>query len=153
MVDKRIELSRLLKCCNKAVQILEQIDLYNTKNQTHRILVIGRCKNPNCGALKAQIVYYDKNLGKFVYENIKSKEIANTIKTIKENPELKLSDLDEKDGSYSKLHWIYGQTKIKKENGKEYLEDWAIDFNGEKKLVRKVNIETTRYNNNSINID
>ena len=128
-----------LKCCNRNVQIIEEIDLLDTKDQTHRFLVVGRCKNPNCGALKAQIIYFDESKQAFTYENIKGKELAEKIKTLKNNPTLKITDLNECKGSFANTHWIYGQTKLK--DG--YLEDWAIDFNGTRTLVRKKELGNT----------
>ena len=140
------ELKVSLKCCNKNVQIIEEIDLFDTKDQTHRFLVIGRCQNPNCGALKAQIIYYDIKQNKFIYEKIKNKELAYTIKTLKQNPFLKVSDLEVNSINYSNINWIYGLTKITKEKNIRYLEDWAIDFNGTKKLVRKKELGNTQTN-------
>lgn len=130
-------MGKLLKCCNRAVQIIKEIDLLDTRTQTHRFLVIGRCKNPNCGALKAQIIYYDIKQGKFIRELIKSKDVQKTIKTLEDNPFLQLNDLADKQGNYSNQNWIYGKTKIVNEDNQLWIEDWAINFNGEKRLVRK----------------
>lgn len=126
-----------LKCCNKNVQILKEVDLFDTKSQTHRFLVIGRCKNPNCGALRAQIIYFDVHKGKFVKEAIRSKDVKATIDSLRNNPFLQLGDLNPKEGSLAKLNWVYGKTKLVQENEQTYIEDWAIDFNGEKRLVSK----------------
>lgn len=126
-----------LKCCNKNVQILKEVDLFDTKSQTHRFLVIGRCKNPNCGALRAQIIYFDVRKGKFVKETIRSKDVKATIDSLQNNPFLQLGDLNPKEGSLAKLNWVYGKTKLVQENEQTYIEDWAIDFNGEKRLVSK----------------
>ena len=131
-----------LKCCNKNVQIIEEIDLLDTTNQTHRFLVIGRCKNPNCGALKAQMIYYDELKKAFTYENIKGKNLAEKIKTLRNNPKLKIIDLNELKGSFNNCHWIYGSTRLN--NG--YIEDWAIDFNGTRTLVRKKELGNTQTN-------
>lgn len=130
-------MGKALKCCGRNVQIIKEIDLFDTKSQTHRFLIIGRCRNPKCGVLRAQIIYFDVNKGKFIRETIKSKDVHDTIKSLQDNPFLQLNDLSEKEGSYSNQNWIFGQTKITKENGKQYIEDWAIDFNGNKKLVSK----------------
>lgn len=133
-------MGKTLKCCGRNVQIIKEIDLFDTKSQTHRFLIIGRCRNQKCGVLRAQIIYFDINKGKFIRETIKSKDVHDTIKSLQDNPFLQLNDLNKKEGSYGNQNWIFGQTKMTKENGKQYIEDWAIDFNGKKTLIRKKGI-------------
>lgn len=131
-----------LKCCNKVCQIIEEIDLLDIIGKTHRLLIIGRCKNPKCGALKAQILYYDTVLNKFIYKNIKSKNIKKTINEIKNNPLMSIITKD-KQGSYQNQNWIYGKTINRKEGSTTYIEHWAYNFNGEKKLIeRKIQNES-----------
>lgn len=129
-----------LKCCNKMCQIIEEVDLVDIIGKTHRLLIIGRCRNNKCNALKAQLLYYDIKKEKFIYENIKSDNIRKVINEYKTNPYFTIKE--EKQGSYQNQNWIYGKTLLKKESNKIFVEHWAYNFNGEKRLIeRKVKDE------------
>ena len=120
------------------------MDLKDTVRQEHRFLIIGRCKNPKCGALRAQIIGYDKNLGKFVTTTIRSKDVKKTIEEIKKNPLYEIKSQMQSQGTESNQHWIYGKTISRREGKKTYIEYWACNFNGEKTLVeRKLQNEST----------
>ena len=135
-----------LKCCNKNVQILQNINLFDTTTKTHRVLTIGRCRNKNCGALRAQIVYYDVNKGRFIYETIKKKDVHKTIQRLKEEPYIiDISD-GSRQGSYSNQNWIYGKTVEKVIEGKRYLYFYSCNFNGEKKFTGRILINDKQIN-------
>lgn len=124
-----------LKCCNKVCQILEEIDLRDAQEKTHRLLIIGRCKNPKCGALRAQILSYNTNKQKFVYETIRGKDVKKKIEELKNNPYYTIEK--EKQGSAQNQNWIYGQTKYIYNKTNTIIEHWACNFNGERKLIEK----------------
>ena len=75
-----------LKCCNKLCQLIETVSLYDTETQRHRVLVIGRCKNPKCGSLKGEFVYWDTKQKKFIYVRIPKKELQEVISKFKKSP-------------------------------------------------------------------
>lgn len=116
-------------------QIIEEVDLRDVQEKTHRLLIVGRCKNPKCGALRAQILSYDKKKQKFVYETLKGSDLKRKIDELKNNPSLIMGS--EKQGTYQNQHWIYGKTKYEKQNGQTIVEHWACNFNGEKRLVER----------------
>ena len=124
-----------IKCCNRQCQILEEIDLWDTVGQTHRFLVIGRCRNEKCGALKAQLIYYDLVKQKFVHETIKGPDIKKTIDLLKSNPDVQIKN--DKQGNYQDQNWIYGKTRYCTIDGRPFIEHWACNFNGEKRLVER----------------
>lgn len=105
-----------LKCCNKLCQIIETIALFDTENQRHRLLVVGRCKNPKCGALKGEFVYWDRKQQKFIYVSIPKNELKNTITKFKKLPFL-VYEKNHKYGTLANMSWTYHK------NGKIY------DFN------------------------
>lgn len=95
-----------LKCCNKLCQIIETIALYDTENQRHRLLVIGRCKNPKCGALKGEFMYWDRKQEKFTYVSIPKAELKGVIAKFKKLPFL-VYEKNHKYGTMANMNWIY----------------------------------------------
>lgn len=124
-----------LKCCNRVCQLIEEVDLRDVIGKTHRLLIVGRCRNPKCGALRAQILYYDTTQKRFVYETIKSSNVKRTIEELKNNPFYTIEK--DKRGSFQNQNWIFGQTKYKQEKEGVFIEHWACNFNGEKRLVER----------------
>ena len=108
-----------LKCCGRNVQILYTVPLFDTEKQLHRELVVGRCKNPNCGVLKAQIIYWDKDKQTFQYQKIPQKDIAKTIEAYKKSPYLTNINQPIKQGSKENMFWKYHERNgiIKDFNG------------------------------------
>lgn len=140
-----------LKCCNRNVQILKTINLFDTITKTHRVLTVGRCKNPNCGALRAQILYYDVNKGKFIHETIKKKDVQKTIQMLQQEPYITDTSDGSKQGSYGNQHWIYGKTVEREIEGEKFLYFYSINFNGEKTFIgrKKINDKHTYSISNS----
>ena len=126
-----------LKCCNKVCQILEEIDLLDTVDCEHRFLIVGRCRNPKCGALRAQLIAYDKRLGRFVKQTFNSKDVKKVVEAFKLDPRYEFKSLNDSHGTYANQHWIYGETRNKVEQGQTFIEHYACNFNGEKTLVTR----------------
>lgn len=121
-----------LKCCNKLCQILETVPLYDTETRRHRVLVIARCKNPKCGCIKAEFIYWDMKQERFCYVKIPKNKIKETIDKYKKAPYLIEYIAPKKQGSLSNMGWKY------QKNGNIY------DFNDI--LVEKLNKELRIYN-------
>ena len=96
-----------LKCCNKLCQLIETVSLYDTETQRHRVLVIGRCKNPKCGSLKGEFVYWDTKLKKFIYVRIPKKELQEVISKFKKSPFLVYHRESVRYGTMSNMSWTY----------------------------------------------
>lgn len=96
-----------LKCCNKLCQLIETVSLYDTETQRHRVLVIGRCKNPKCGSLKGEFVYWDTKLKKFIYVRIPKKELQEVISKFKKSPFLVYHKESVRYGTMSNMSWTY----------------------------------------------
>lgn len=107
----------MLKCCNHQCVTTETISLYDTLDKRHRVIIHGICKY--CGKQKAQIVYYDIPREKFVYENIRQKDINSVIARYKKEPYLSNVITSVRQGSKANMNWKYHR------NGNIY------DFNDE----------------------
>lgn len=122
-----------LKCCNKLCQIIETVPLYDTEIRRHRALVIGRCKNPKCGCLKAEFIYWDVKKECFCYEKIPKEKIKEVIDKYKKAPYLVEYATPKKQGSLANMGWKYHK------NGCIY------NFN--EMLIEKLNRELRIYSN------
>lgn len=120
-----------LKCCNKLCQVIETITLYDTETQIHRALVVGRCKNPKCGTLKGEFMYWDRVKGKFIYEKIPRNELKSVITKFRKSPFL-VYQSKTKYGSMANMNWKY------QKNGNVY------DFNNI--FIEKLDAELRKYN-------
>ena len=120
-----------LKCCNRLCQILETVPLYDTETRRHRALVVGRCKNPNCGCIKAEFIYWDMNKEKFIYQRIPKDEVKEVIDKFKKSPYLINYQTSKKQGSMANMNWKY------QKNGSIY------DFN--EILIEKLETELRIY--------
>jgi len=120
-----------LKCCNRLCQLIETVPLYDTETRCHRALVIGRCKNPKCGCIKAEFIYWDKNKEKFVYQKIPKKDVKEVIEKFKKSPYLINYETSKKNGNFANMHWKY------QKNGNMY------DFNDV--FIEKVKTELKTY--------
>lgn len=96
-----------LKCCNRLCQLIETVPLYDTETRKHRALVVGRCKNPKCGCIKAEFMYWDTVKGKFIYQPIPKNEVAKTIEQYKKAPYLNNYPSKIKYGSKDNMNWKY----------------------------------------------
>lgn len=96
-----------LKCCNRVCQLVKSIPLYDTDNQKCRVLTVGRCKNPKCGCLKAEFVYYDVTKGKFLHQLIPTNEIAATVQKFQQAPYLNVYSDKIKYGTRQNMQWKY----------------------------------------------
>lgn len=121
-----------LKCCNKICQLVESIALYDTEKQKHRVLVVGRCKNPKCGCLKGEFIYWDSLRERFFHEQIPKQHLREIVTKFKKFPNLTYISTDKiKNGSFNNMNWKYHK------NGCIY------DFNNT--LVQKLNVELKQY--------
>lgn len=120
-----------LKCCNKLCQLMETIPLYDTETRRHRVLVVGRCKNPSCGCIKAEFMYWDTKKEKFIYQPVPRSEVAATIEKFKKSPYLMNYPSKIKYGSKDNMNWKY------QKDGNMY------DFNNV--LIQKVRTELKIY--------
>lgn len=96
-----------LKCCNKLCQLIETVTLYDTETQRHRVLVIGRCKNPKCGSLKGEFVFWDTRQEKFIYQRIPKKKLNEVITKFKKSPYLVYHKENVRYGTMSNMSWTY----------------------------------------------
>lgn len=120
-----------LKCCNRLCQLIETVPLYDTETRRHRALVIGRCKNPKCGCIKAEFIYWDMTKEKFVYQKIPKKDVKEVIEKFKKSPYLINYSTSKKQGTMANLNWKY------QKNGNIY------DFNDT--LIEKLDKEFKKY--------
>ena len=95
----------MLKCCNRQCFTTETISLYDTVDKIHRVLTHGVCKL--CGKEKAQIIYFDIPKQKFIYENIRQKDIKAVISKYKREPYLTNVIMSIKQGSKANMNWKY----------------------------------------------
>lgn len=123
-----------LKCCNKLCQLIETIALYDTKTQRHRVLIVGRCKNPKCGCLKGEFMYWDTEEQKFIYDKIPKKELKEVITKFKKYPNMIYYKELKKRGTFNNMNWKY------QKNGNIY------DFNDT--LITKLETELKLYEQN-----
>ena len=122
-----------LKCCNKLCQLIETVSLYDTETLRHRALVVGRCKNPKCGCIKAEFIYWDTKKERFIYEKIPKDKIKETLDKFKKAPYLVNYNNSKKQGNMANMNWKYHK------NGCIY------DFN--ETLIEKLDKEIRTYNN------
>lgn len=98
-----------LKCCNKVCQLLESIPLFDTETQRQRVLVVTRCKNPKCGCLKGEFIYWDMSKQTFIHESIPKKELREVISKFKKFPNLTYYKELKKRGSFNNMNWKYSK--------------------------------------------
>lgn len=120
-----------LKCCNKICQLIESIPLYDTENQRQRVLVVARCKNPKCGCLKGEFIYWHTTKETFIHEAIPKQKLREIIKQFKNNPHLTYYKEQKKFGTMQNMSWKY------QKNGNIY------DFNNT--FIEKVRTELKQY--------
>ena len=120
-----------LKCCNKVCQLLESIPLYDTETQRQRVLVVARCKNPKCGCIKGEFIYWDIAKKVFIHEMIPKKKLREVISKFKKFPGLTYYKELKKRGTFNNMNWKY------QKNGKIY------DFNNT--LIEKIESEIKQY--------
>lgn len=95
----------MLKCCNCQCLTKETISLYDTVDKTHRVIIHGVCKK--CGKHKAQLVFFDIRRERFIYENIRQKDISSVIAKYKREPYLSNVITSVRQGSKSNMNWKY----------------------------------------------
>lgn len=96
-----------LKCCNKICQLIESVPLYDTETQRQRVLVVARCKNPKCGCLKGEFIYWDMKKSKFIHEMIPKNELREVISKFKKFPGLVYYKEIKKRGTFNNMNWKY----------------------------------------------
>lgn len=120
-----------LKCCNKVCQLIESVPLFDTKTQRHRVLVVARCKNPKCGCIKGEFIYWDTVKEICIHEQIPKKELREVISKFKKFPNMTYYKETKKRGTFSNMNWKY------QKNGNIY------DFNNT--LIQKLETEFRVY--------
>lgn len=83
----------------------ETINLYDTEDKRHRVIIRGKCKV--CGKQKAQILYYDTKKEQFIYENIRQKDINTVIAKFKREPYLSNVITSIRYGTKTNMFWKY----------------------------------------------
>lgn len=121
----------VLKCCNRVCQLIESITLFDTDNQRQRVLVVGRCKNPKCGTLKGEFIYWHTVKQTFIHEAIPRKDLKEIINKFKKYPNLRYYKEPKINGTFNNMHWHY------QKNGNIY------DFN--ETLLGRITSELKKY--------
>ena len=93
--------------------------------------MIGRCKNPKCGCIKAEFIFWDMKKEKFIYQKVPKNELKEVIEKFKKSPYLINYQTSKKTGNMANLNWKY------QKNGNMY------DFNDT--FIEKVRTELKIY--------
>lgn len=118
----------MIMCCRHGNEPLVRVFLRPDSFFRDRKLEIATCSV--CGALIAELTQF--NIAKQAYEVIRPKS-KKTAKFIKKMEKLQWFELQLPKGTKSNMNFIYGLNREYK-NGKIY--QYAVDFNGSKKLVK-----------------
>ena len=88
---------------------------------------------PICGALNAELIQYNVKTEKYETYRPKQKKAAKFIKNVESG---KWQEIKIKCGTKERAGFVYGVNRVLKD-GKIY--QYAVDFNGERKLVKIIN--------------
>ncbi len=120
----------VIYCCGKYHEPFQTVRLLPDFKYRNRKLEVLVC--PNCGALVAELTQFNVITNKYETYRPKRKKTAGFIRHIQEG---KLENVKIKYGTKERAGFVYG-VNIMRKNGKIY--QYAVDFNGEKKLVKVV---------------
>ena len=121
----------LLHCCGQSFKYSRIISPLDNAEFTNRSLEIGRC--PRCGALKCELIQYNKRLKKFVTVRPKKKDVLSFIRRLEREPyQEELFKI--KYGTKANMSWM-------KFDGALSL--WVYDFNGTKQFLQNNTLITT----------
>ena len=120
----------MIMCCRQNNLPLVTVFLYPNKNYRDRKLEIAICSV--CGALVAELTQF--NINKKMYEVIRPKS-KDTAKFIKKMQKHGWQNIETKPVSKGNMGFVFGVNREYK-NGKIY--QYAVDFNGTKKLVKVI---------------
>jgi len=131
-----------LKCCGREIDVFDRvIDLYDVDNMINRKIRIVNCSV--CGALLAELQYYNCKKEFYEYIRPKRKHVAEWIKTFEQEKYLEKALEESEFGTLSDMNWVSGtQTK---------QSEFAIDFNKVARLVRTTDVEVfEKYRENNL---
>ena len=118
----------MIMCCRRLNEPLVTVYLCPDDEFRDRKLEIATCCV--CGALIAELTQF--NIAKQIYEVVRPKR-KHTAAFIKKCQQLEWFDLKQNSATKGKMGFVYGVNR-EYENGKIY--QYAVDFNGTKKLVK-----------------
>ena len=118
----------MIMCCRRQNEPLVRVFLRSDNEFRDRKLEVAICAV--CGTLIAELTQF--NIKKGVYEVIRPKS-KKTAKFIKKMQEMEWFEIELPKGTKSNMNYIYGVNREYK-NGK--ICQYAVDFNGVKKLVK-----------------
>ena len=88
---------------------------------------------PKCGALRAEVTQYNIKEKKYEVKRLKNKKISRFISEIETG---KIRKIDIKRGTKERSAFVYGVNKECKDGT---IKQYAVDFNGNKRLVKVIN--------------
>jgi hypothetical protein len=117
-----------LRCCGRDFEDYDRvINLPNVDNKFYRnIRIINNC--PVCGALLAELQYYNPVKEHFEYIKPERKHVAEWIRVFERENYVEKLYIEDDSGSNSDMNWVSGRQTRKSQ--------FAIDFNGVERLVR-----------------
>ncbi len=121
---------RVIYCCGGYHKPQQTVILFPENEYKERKLEILVC--PVCGSIAAELTQYNTKSKK--YETFRPKR-KQTVKFIKKLQEGKWKEEKVSFGTKSNKGFVYG-VNVESQNGKIY--QYAVDFNGERKLVKVI---------------
>ncbi len=121
----------MIYCCGGYHTPLKTVFLLPDFQYRERKLELIVC--PKCGALRAEITQFNVKDNKYEVKRLKKKKIPRFISDIETG---KLKELKIKYGTKERSAFVYGVNKECKDGT---IKQYAVDFNGKKKLVKVIN--------------
>lgn len=121
----------MIYCCGRYHQAMRTVFLFPDFIYKDRKLEIIEC--PVCGKLTVELTQF--NIKEQKWDVIRPKK-KNTAKFISELESKKWKDLKIKYGTKERSGFVYG---VNKENKDGTIKQYAVDFNGTKRMVKVIN--------------
>jgi len=127
---KRIwEYYALFYCCGRYIKAEKQLRLYDNTTHKQRVLEISKC--PVCDSVKARVIQYRIEDGKYSEKKPKNaKDVSRFIKKYEKEVYYEVPELNVKFGTKSNMTWTYLDAS---------KSSWVKDFNE----VRQFKIDKT----------
>lgn len=126
----------MIYCCGGCHTPLKTVFLPANFRYRDRKLEVLVC--PKCGTLVAELVQFDVRKNKYETYRPASKQTISFIKDVQAG---KWREIKIKYGTKGNAGFVYGVNKQRK-NGKIY--QYAVDFNGTKKLVKVIDVKEVK---------
>lgn len=126
----------MIYCCGGYHTPLKTVFLPANFRYRDRKLEVLMC--PKCGTLVAELVQFNVRKNKYETYRPASKQTSSFIKDVQAG---KWREIKIKYGTKGNAGFVYGVNKQRK-NGKIY--QYAVDFNGTKKLVKIIDVEEVK---------